>query len=394
MPEKAKLLLHSNAPWTGTGYGTQCAQFAPRLAQEYDLAISAFYGLEGNVIPWNGIPVLPGIGQTYGNETIQEHARMFLGDDLRSGLVMTLEDCWVLDPHIWSGLNCLSWVPVDHEPCPRPVRQFFENSGSIPLAMSRFGEKMLEGLDPLYCPHGVDTATLKPQDKTEAREALGLPTDAYVVGMVAANKGNPSRKCFQEAFEAFAQFHQKHPDSMLYLHTEQSGRFQGVNIPELLTACGVPLKAAVLCDQYRAVHYPFDNEHMARVFNSLDVLLSPSAGEGFGLAVIEAQACGVPVIVSDFSAQPELVGAGWLVEGVKWFTPIGSWQFKPSVPDILNALNSAFRNHGNELYAKKARDKSLEYSVDRVFKDYMLPALVEAQKRFDARRPVELKAAA
>ena len=36
-----KLLWHSNAPWSPTGYGQQTSLFAPLLAEKYDLAISS-----------------------------------------------------------------------------------------------------------------------------------------------------------------------------------------------------------------------------------------------------------------------------------------------------------------------------------------------------------------
>jgi hypothetical protein len=154
--EKPRLLWHSNAPFTATGYGAQTALFAKRLVEHYDLSISAFWGLEGAVIPWNGIAVLPGMNGTYGNETIAEHVAATFGEP-RNGLVLTLMDVWVLDPALWSQFNVASWVPVDHEPAPKPVRAFFEGSGSVPIAMSKFGQKMLEDFDPLYVPHGVDT---------------------------------------------------------------------------------------------------------------------------------------------------------------------------------------------------------------------------------------------
>ena len=396
MSDKTKLLWHSNAPWTPTGYGSQTALFAERLKDHYDLTISAFYGLEGNILPWNGIPVLPGQAQTYGNETILEHAQAARLDE--DSLVVALMDAWVLDANVWGQLPLACWVPVDHDPAPAPVTGFFHRSGAVPIAMSRFGEAKLReaGLDPLYVPHGVDTEAYKPHNRTEARKETGLPDDGFIVGMVAANKGNPSRKCFAEAFEAFRAFHANHPTSKLYVHAEATGRFGGVYLPDLIRSVDLNPDAVIFPDQYRAVHFPHKPEYMAKIYSSMDVLLSPSAGEGFGIPVIEAQACGVPVIVSDFSAQPELCGAGWLVEGVHTYTAIGSFQFKPSVKDIHEALKSCHRRTGRDIgtHARNARAHAEKYDVDLVLKDYMLPALEEARARYAARKPKTLKAAA
>lgn len=393
MPDKTPLIWHSNAPFTGTGYGAQSALFLPRLKDHYRLVCSAYYGLEGNMIPWNGIPVLGGVSGDHGNLTIAEHAKAVWGKDERDkGLIVTLMDVWVLDPHTWADFNVASWVPVDHEPAPGPVKGFFQMSGAVPIAMSRFGEKQLEEFDPLYVPHAVDTEILRPIPQAQARQQSGMDEDAFIVGMVAANKGNPSRKCFAEAFLAFKDFHAEHPEAKLYLHTELSGRFQGVDLRRLMKDVGIPEKAVVACDQYRAVHYPFDLETMANVYSSFDVLLAPSAGEGFGIPVVEAQACGVPVIVSNFSAQPELVGAGWTVSGHKTYTPIGSWQFVPSVPDILDRLEKAYETRGE--HTDKARKFSLQYDADLVTEKFMLPALKKVAERFEERKPVQLKAAA
>ena len=60
-----------------------------------------------------------------------------------------------------------------------------------------------------------------------------------------------------------------------------------------------------------AVSYPdgyfydmglIDEEAMATWYNGLDVLSLCSYGEGFGLPLIEAQSCGIPVITTDGSA--------------------------------------------------------------------------------------------
>lgn len=392
MTDKPSLLWHSNSPTTSTGYGQQTALFGPRLAEHYNLGFSAFYGVEGAVIPWHGLPIYPGIGQSHGNEAIKDHAEVHHGS-LRGGLTVSLMDVWVLDPDVWSKLNIACWTPVDHQPVPAPVSNFFARSGAVPIAMSEFGrdELKLAGLDPLYIPHAVDCATFKPVPQDQAREATNMPPDRFIVGMVAANKGNPSRKCFSEAFQAFKLLLDKDPDAMLYLHTEITGRFQGVELIPLLREVGIPEGSVIACDQYRAVHYPFPTEMMAKVYSSLDVLLAPSAGEGFGIPVVEAQACGVPVIVSDFSAQPELCGAGWLVSGRRVYTPIGSWQFLPDVEDITDALQRAHSSRGR--HAERARDFAEQYHVEVIFKDRMLPALEEVAERYDERAPLKVAAA-
>lgn len=51
------------------------------------------------------------------------------------------------------------------------------------------------------------------------------------------------------------------------------------------------------------------------LYNTARVLVQPSFYEGFGLTPLEAMACGTPVIVSNVSALPEVVGdAGLLVD--------------------------------------------------------------------------------
>jgi glycosyltransferase involved in cell wall biosynthesis len=52
-------------------------------------------------------------------------------------------------------------------------------------------------------------------------------------------------------------------------------------------------------------------EEMALWYNSAEVFVYPSVFEGFGLPVLEAMACGTPVITSNVSSLPEVAeGAG------------------------------------------------------------------------------------
>ncbi len=56
-------------------------------------------------------------------------------------------------------------------------------------------------------------------------------------------------------------------------------------------------------------------EDLQLLYNEADLLVFPSLFEGFGIPVLEAQACGTPVVASDTTALPEAVGdAGVLVD--------------------------------------------------------------------------------
>ncbi len=58
-----------------------------------------------------------------------------------------------------------------------------------------------------------------------------------------------------------------------------------------------------------------DEDELIRIYNAADVLVLPSMYEGFGLPPLEAMACGTPVICSNRSSLPEVVGdAGMVVE--------------------------------------------------------------------------------
>ncbi|HDZ0968186.1 TPA: glycosyltransferase family 4 protein, partial [Klebsiella pneumoniae] len=60
-----------------------------------------------------------------------------------------------------------------------------------------------------------------------------------------------------------------------------------------------------------------DNETLAQLYKGANMLLFPSLYEGFGLPVIEAMACGTPVITSNVTSLPEIAGdAALLVDPI------------------------------------------------------------------------------
>jgi glycosyltransferase involved in cell wall biosynthesis len=375
-----RILLHTNAPWSASGYGQQAAMFAPRLARAHEVAISALQGLQGSPFDFGPLRVYPGGGSGWGNELVRPHAERHFGP--APGLVITLVDVFVLEPAAFAGLNVACWVPIDHEPAPPRISSFFKVTGAVPIAMSRFGAEMLEDLDPLYIPHGVATEVFTPQDRPAARAAAMLPRDAFIVGIVAVNKGALSRKSLAEMIEAFAIFSARHDDALLYLHTEFTGA-QGTHLPSLMEDLGIDERRVIVVDQYRYLYEPFAPEDMAGMYATLDVLMNASMGEGFGLTVLEAQACGIPAIVTDFTAMREVCGAGWKVGYERYWTDQSSWQARPHLEELVDSLEQAYAQPAAERAAmrKLARAHALPYDAETVLEQHWTPALNALSRR-------------
>lgn len=368
-----KILWLSNAPHVCTGYGNQTQVNVPRLRDlGHEMSVTAFYGLQGAPSNWNGILILPASQNAYGNDVIVADATHVQAD-----MVITLMDVWVLAPEVMSQVAWYPWLPIDHDPAPPAVVDALQ-ACRRPIAYSRFGVQKLReaGYKPLYVPHSVDRSVYKPLDRAESRQALGFQADEFVVGLVAANKGAPSRKAFDQQIRAFAEFQRRHKDAVLYLHTDMLG-MQGENLRRIIELAGLPKEAVVEVPSYRYARGFIPWPWMAQAYNTFDVLLHATRGEGFGLTIIEAQACGCPVIVTDFSAMPELVtdGLGWKVGISDKFFSQDSYQVTPSVPAIVDALEQAYQRRGDEDLRAAVAKTMDAYDADHVAETYWKPVL-------------------
>lgn len=387
-----KIMLVSNAPWATTGYGTQTAQLALRLkAAGHDVALLAFYGLEGGIGAWEDMTVYPTdhtrLGKYMLRKYVEDHGA---GEPVQ---VITLMDVWTwIDPRFggvadFKGLDIAAWTPVDHDPCPPKVAGALQTFDAKAIAMSQFGQRALADMEieATYAPHAIDVDILRPlRDQGLAlKEAMGLPADAFVVGMVANNQGvGPPRKAFPQVFQAFAEFARRHDDAYLYMHSDVFGFQDGLNLLPLAQISGIPESRFCAVGQDKYMAGTITQQQMARIYSMLDVLANPSYGEGFGIPIIEAQACGTPVIVTDWTAMGELVGAGWKVQGDRWYNSAhGAYWMCPSVYEIVEALEAARNARDSEPLREEARSFALGYSADLIFASHWQPILqsLEAQ---------------
>lgn len=374
-----RILIHSNAPWAGSGYGTQTAILAKRLpGLGHEVVCSAMNGLDGRPLDWEGTLVLPSGMRQYSNDVLGPHARRVFGDS--PGLILGLYDAWAIDPAPLRQFATAMWTPIQSRPIPPADLNFFEASGAQPIAMSRYGERLLAeaGLQPIYAPHAVDASVFKPltaEERSLARDMLQVPQDAFVIAIVAANKDKtPPRKGWGEQFQAFARFRERHSDAVLLVHSllETAG---GLNLMKLVYDLGIQ-DFVQFTDQYAQVTGLYGPGDVAAIMGCADVLSNCSWGEGFGLPVLEAQACGTPVIVSDGSAGTELCGSGWLVETQPYWHPWAeSWWHAPIISSIVEAWEQAYDGARNQQMRDKARGFALGYDIDAVLTQHWKPAM-------------------
>lgn len=398
-----RILWISNAPWAPSGYGSQTRQVGLRIAQAgYGIEFSANDGSRGDR-DWEGLLVRGSGSDRFSRDSVRE-------DFARSGAdwVISLYDAWVYTeqgsdpfgdlPHV------TGWVPVDHYPTPLALYGWLSKHSAI--AMSAFGANCLrdtsaameasggQSFPVSFAPHAVDDV-FQPADGARFRDLIDVPRDAYLVGIVAANYGTRiyDRKGWSDMSAAAARFMVAHPDAYLYVHTLQKTH-DGIDLPLRFQFAGIPADRLRWADQYAIKKLLVGDDQMAEIYSSFDVLLNTSRGEGFGLPGIEAQACGTPVILSNWTAQTELVAdhpwngslaaerhpSGWLVAvDPDWDPRQGADFAKPRIASIQGALEEAYAHRGDQEMRSAAIAKAETYRADAVFDRYWRPILAEME---------------
>jgi len=148
-----------------------------------------------------------------------------------------------------------------------------------------------ERVDVVY--HGVDPAfrPLPANEVAAFRQRRGLP-EQFVLGVGTLEP----RKNQTRLVEAFARIHDSQVKLILvggkgWLYDELFARVKALGLSEAVIFPG----------------YVMDDE-LPLWYNAATVLAYPSVYEGFGLPVLEAQACGTPVLTSNGSSLPEAAG--------------------------------------------------------------------------------------
>lgn len=286
------------------------------------------------------------------------------------------------------------------------------------VAMSQFGQKQVKelyNLDYQHIPHGTDTKLFYPLSKEQKlqlrhnyRKEKGIDLiDKFVVGVVARNQG---RKMLDRTIKSFYLLAKKVPNAVLLLHMDMYDPAGVFDIYKLITE--LKLNNRVFSTGFRyfdAIDYTKMNE----LYNLFDCFFLSTSGEGFGIPIIEAMSCGIPVLATDYTTTPEIVQKNDAGMGIKLIgtenlsmhelmhdkghslmdidtmlingTITGGWNVERGVIDCNDAANKLQHMYDNpDLMVKFSRNarKTAEniYSWDVVIKQW--------QKHFEHMRDV------
>lgn len=356
---KKRVLLVNEASCIKSGFATYGYELMSRLYKtgKYDLAeLACSVGIHDarmEDIPWkvypNNVNSQDPRYQIYQNDEPNKYGawrfeRVCL--DFQPDVVMTIRDPW-MDIFITKSpfRDFFNWVwlcTVDSAPQNNDWIDSFTTCDGV-MTYSQWGYDVLKKQSnnriPLYgvASPGTNTDIFKPvPDKKQHKKYMGLDEDCYIVGTIMRNQ---KRKLYPDLMIAFNKFLEicksKNPElakkTFLYLHTAYPD--VGWDIPSLIKEHGLGSKILVtyICQFCKKpflsffrdaitscphcariggfmpnVNLGLSQQDLAQVISLFDVYVQYSICEGFGIPLVEAASCGVPVMAVDYSAMSDV----------------------------------------------------------------------------------------
>jgi len=375
-----RILWVSDAPYLNTAYAKVTLYVAKMLIED---------GHEVVALPFAG-PVQGGLGrEVLGAEVLpgirnpQDIPYWFA--KRRCDLAVILKDPYAVPGIGPSPMFWVAYFPVSEEPLPEDFYSQLYSASAV-MTPSKFGVRMIAKHSRFcrdrvyYAPHGVDPHIYRPLDEPKERlhARLGFRRSDVVVGIVAMNR---ERKVIPNQLEAVKLFAERNRDLRvgLYIHSAvgpDNLAFGGWQLDKVVKTMGLrDLLSEIRFPDQRHYILGFTEAEMNVLYNALDVLLEMST-EGFGLPTLEAQAAGTPVVTVDHGAGPEINFLGLNAKvGGKIYTLRGSWWAAPDPESGAEMIERAVELSQDGRVRRLLHEKSLAYSWDRVYREFLRPVL-------------------
>lgn len=385
----SRILIVSDAPYHATGYGVQVKHLA-RLMVEDGHRVFVFCpgAFMGGIVEWE--PGVTVVGTGGGDDRWGNRCMNDIADWVKPDVILTWLDVHGMQNYGWTTYPTYAWAPIDTAPVSKPERMILDRMAKV-ISPSRWGQEILKqhNLDADYVPCGVDIDTYDIDEdggKTWRKQIDGCDEDTFLIGMVGLNTGSPDRKGYGYAFDILKSFFDRHPQDKItaYLHTDPGGDGTAIPLINLRDELGLADKVAFMPPQLPWGHTELYMRHM---YNSFDVMLHTSLTEGFGVPVVEAQACGTPVVANACTSVTELVAgcggypAPYLT--TSWINTVTNI-YIPDVNALLAKLEEAYidwkarKAAGNlALWREMIRHSVTAYGWRNVYENHWRAALAD-----------------
>lgn len=294
----------------------------------------------------------------------------------RPDVIFIINDPWIVLHYIKAIKENLStnvldkvvvYTPIDGSNIKSEFVKPMNDVNSV-VAYTEFGLSELRNagleMDSTYIiPHGFDSSIFEPVSKEECKKVINIDSGFFVFGNINRNQ---ARKRLDLTMMYFKEWVEDKPENVkLYLHC--SVKDQGWDILQLADYLGITDRLLLTSTKMTSFE-GIPRTELKYVYNSFDVQISTTHGEGWGLTNLEGMACGVPQIVPDYSALGE-----W-PRGAVEYVPVSSYYVNTNglntiggVPDKDSYLKSMDKLYYDSDYREELSRKSLELASNPKF---------------------------
>ena len=393
-----RILILGDRLWGHSAYSKIIYNLSMRLLKEgHEIAhIPMSHSLKGGPFNKDGVLIYSSGYDPFSQDVAVEHYVHFNAD-----ILITVKEPWVFSTLFKEAINFVPMAIIDHSPVSDGITSRLHTAFKV-IAVSRFGQGELrrKQIESTYIPHGISEVyrPLSEEQRLACRKMFSLDPDAFVVGIVAMNR---SRKLIARQLLGYKRFLELNPDvkSHLFLWTdvqpirrydEPAMDVSDVGVALLPEIMELGMSEVIKWADRNSVARGIpewdgknfkDGWDMVKLYNSLDVNMLCSGGEGAGLTYIEAAGCGVPSIGTDYAAAPEYIGPGLTVPA-KEYSILNAPGTRYALPDIdgMAAALTKLMNTDREKLARKLTRHAERYSWDNIVKKHMNPFLNECEK--------------
>jgi D-inositol-3-phosphate glycosyltransferase len=308
-PKAKRKKVKGRLLWIGdavvpTGFATVTHSILQHLRRDWEVIVSGVnYDGQRHAYPYRILPARQGHGDMWGMNRFASLCAEFAPD-----VVVINSDWWNVAGFLQrapKGLPIVAYMPVDGANLDsRIVPQL--NGLAAAIWYSDFGHREaaqagFRGARHVIS-HGIATDRWRPVTRTIARDLLDLPVPsrAFIVGNI--NRNQP-RKRLDVTMQYFAEWTRQHKvsDAWLLLHCAKQDT--GWDLESLARHHGIADR--LLLTGGSTMHDAVDPAKLQLVYSALDVQVTTTLGEGWGLTTMEGMACGVPQLVPDWAALGE-----------------------------------------------------------------------------------------